>query len=294
MRLNRVSLFTVLMVAALVTATLPTRWTAWSGRVMQPLAWAQYLGGWLTRRPVELVEDQLLEGRSVPLREYLALEDQLADLRRQLRHQTLSLQALGERIDELTGLRDQLRDASARIISARVLSGDSSSERETLTISVGQLRGVEVGDWVVAGQRIADASATGREVVWRQWLVGQISEVQPHVSRVRLATDRSFGPIQVVIGRTGDDGRPVLAEDICVLQGLGGGRMVIRQATEDYLAAGYTFAAVRLPAAVPLALTIGELTASRVRTDSPMHHDLELHPPGRVASQTMAYVLRFD
>lgn len=294
MRLSRISLFTVLMVTSLVTATLPTRWTAWSGRVMQPLAWAQYFGGWMTRRPIELVEDQVLDGRSVPLREYLALEDQLADLRMQLRHQTLSLQALGDRIDQLTGLRDQLRDASARIVSARILSGDSSPDRDTLTISVGSLSGIEVGDWVVSGQRVGDEKATGREVVWRQWLVGQVSEVQPHVSRVRLATDRAFGPIKVSIVRTADDGSLDPAEGVCVLQGLGDGRMVIRQATRDYMAAGYQFAAVRLPAAVPLVMTIGELTATRGRTDSPMHFDVELHPPGRVRPQSMAYVLRFD
>lgn len=279
------------MLAATVTSLLPVRWTRWTGNLLQPLAWVQWVVSGGTRTAIHNALSPPT-GAVVPLDEYESLDATVDGLRRQVLHQQLALDALGRRFDEVTGLREQLRNDSTRIVLATIVGGDTATGRETLNISPGALRGVAVGQWVVAGRPLdPEETATGRQLLLRGWIIGQIADARNHVAHVRLSTDPVFGPIRVSLARLGADDSFELAPNACVLEGAGRGRMVIRQATRDYLADGYSDVLVEMAGSTPVVLAVGRLTGSRVRSDSPLHYDLTVEPVASVRDLTHAFVL---
>ncbi len=279
------------MLAAAAASLLPVRWTRWTGNLLQPLAWVQWVVLGSTRAGMHNALTPPT-GAVVPLHEYESLDATVDGLRRQILHQQLALDELGRRFDEVTGLRGQLRDGSTRIVLATVVAGDTAAGRETLTISPGALRGVAVDQWVIAGQPLdPQETATGRALLLRGWVIGRVADVRNHVAHVRMCTDAAFGPIRVSLGKLDEDGSFEMAPNECVLHGAGRGRMVIRQATRDYLAAGYVDVMVKLGGSTPVVVSVGQVTGSRTRSDSPLHYDLDVTPVARTRDLTHVYIL---
>lgn len=290
-RLRHPTTFAILMLLAAAASLLPGRWTRWTGNLLQPVAWVQWVVSGGTRAAIRNALTPPT-GAVVPQKDYDRLEETVDELHRQIQHQQLALDDLERRFDELTGVREQLRDDSTRIVLATVVGGDTAAGREALVISPGALRGIAVDQWVVAGRPLdPDETATGRELLLRGWVIGRVADARNHVARVRLCTDPAFGPVPVWLGKLGSNGRVELAENACVLEGIGGGKMIIRQATQDYFAAGYTYVMVRFPGSVPVILTVGTVTSSRIRSDSPLHYDLDVAPAGNARALTHVYVL---
>lgn len=292
-RLSRAATFVLLMTLAALTALMPPRWTAWTGRLLQPLAWIQWIAGAGSRSAIRNLSAAPDEP-TVSRRAYEELQDALADRQRQLEHQQATLQALAERVDELTGLRGQLQDPSMKIVLATVLGGDTSPARGGLTITPGALRGLAPGQWVVAGRPLdPNEVATGRQLLARHWVIGRVAQAHTHVGRVRLATDAGFTPVEVRLAQVTPDGQVMFAERRAVLEGAGG-RMMIRQAVEDYFANGYREVFIELPGTIPTTLLIGRVVSARPRSDSPLHYDLEVEPPAPARRLTHVYVLVQD
>jgi hypothetical protein len=110
------------------------------------------------------------------------------------------------------------------------------------------------------------------------------------VARVQLATDPRF-QCGVRAGRVLADGTVQLAPEACVLNGIGGGRMRITQAVQDYYKAGYPLVVVPAARELPTALTLGRIESAAPRDDSPQHFDLGVVPWGRADSLTYVYVI---
>ncbi len=278
------------MVGAAVLALLPASWTGCSGGVMQPLGWLAWAFSSGTRHARDAAQDL---GDPAPTRdEFTRLREDNQELARKLGHQQVEIAKLEQQVADLAGLRDQLGDLPAKIIFASVVGGDASPRRETLTISKGRRDGVKPGDWVAAGLTPAgrDPAATGRDLLLRQWLIGRVDDVQPYLSRVQLGTDAHFGTERAWVAKALVDGTWQVADKLCGLNGLGDGRMRIREASEDYLATGYTIVLVPLAHPRPTALAIGRVVASET-LETGLHYNLEVQPWGDPRALWCVYVI---
>lgn len=291
---NRRLTFPILMSLALLAALLPAGWTGWLRALVQVVGFPQWTFLSVARdmqaeaAPVEAISPEV----------FTRLQGENAALRRQLQQQDLWLRDLQEQLTEVTGVRAQFGGAAVKILVAPVLGYDASPRREALHIGRGSLEGVREGQWVAAGippQR-HDPQATGRQLLLRQWLVGQIAEVDTHTSRLRLASDSRFGaPLAgepVVLGRLLPDGRCQLSETRFVLRGLGRGQMVIERADADYMAEGYRLVLAPPSPTLPAAMLIGEIQSSRRLDESALHYDLVVEPAGDVQRLRFVYVIR--
>jgi cell shape-determining protein MreC len=285
--------FAILMVAAAVLALLPASWTACSGGLTQPLGWLGWGLSSGTRHARQAASGTPELGPT--LAEHSTLQSEYEELGRKLGHQQVEIAELERLVADLSGLRDQLGDVRAKLIFAVIVGGDSSPARETITISKGQRHGVQVGDWVAAGAPSAARAPgnTGRDLLLRQWLVGRVSEAQPHISRVQLASDPQFGVERAWPGKELDTGGWELADGQCGLEGLGAGQMGIRQASQDYLADGYTMVLVPLRHPRPMALVVGRIVASRA-LETGLHYELEVEPWGDAYELSHVYVISFS
>lgn len=278
------------MALALVASLLPPRWTAWTGNLLQPVNW---LGGWVTRRVAENAADAALaeDAESLTREEIQRLVAENRELARLARQQQLTLARLRQTVDDLTRIRGQLGDSHSEIIVASVLKHDTSASRESLDISAGSDGGIAAGDWVLAASEAADVAATGFERVERQFVIGRVADVLRTQSRVQLCTDPDFGPQPVFAGAVSNDGEPRLASQPCLLYGAGGGRCVVRNATRNYLAEGFTHVYVRPAGNLPLLLEVGALSDARSVPASGLHFDLTVRPPRPPAQISNVYVL---
>ncbi|TWT44011.1 Cell shape-determining protein MreC [Phycisphaerae bacterium RAS1] len=266
-------LFTILMFGAAVAALMPGAVSGWVRRFFQPLAWFE--------APITGVSQAISGQRGPPLtaEEAARLRVENEELRRLLGQQGLRVDDLENRLADITGLRSQLSDASAKIIIAAVMAYDGDPNRETLKIAKGSVAGLRKGQWVAAGVDAArrDPAETGRDLLMRQWLVGRVVAVEPYVGRVQLSTDPQFREPVIVAG-AGADGRWKLGEERCFLRGKAHGRMEISQARRDYVAAGETLVVCPPSADLPLHLSIGQMIRSRPLDASPLHFDIEVRP----------------
>lgn len=278
------------MVGAAVLALLPARWTGCTGGVLQPLSPLTWAFSSATRQVRGAVHD--LSSPAPTRAELERLRRENERLARQVGHQQVMLAEMEQVVAELSELRSQLSDGDAKIIFASVIGGDTSPWRETITISKGRRAGVEAGDWVAAGVVPAERNpaTTGRDLLLQQWLIGRVSEVQPHLSRVQLTTDPHFGLEPVWAAKALADGSWQVADRQCGLVGLGGGRMRIEQASEDYSASDYTVVLVPLAHTQPMTLAIGRIVASEM-LETGLHYDLEVEPWGDPRALSYVYVI---
>jgi len=281
------------MVAAALLALLPARWTGCTDGLMQPVSpitWAFSRG---TQRVGNAAENLTTPE---PTREdYDRLRRENEYLTRQVGQQQVLITEMERVVADLSGLRDQLADARAKLVFAAVIGGDASPQRETLTISKGSRHGIQVGDWVAAGlpRDERDLAADGRELLLQQWLVGVVSEVQPHISRVQLTTDPHFGTQLVWAAKPLSDKTWEIAERECGLVGCGEGRMRIDRAALDYLAAEYTIVLVPLSHPRPIALAVGRIVASEP-LETGVHYNLEVEPWANPRDLSHVYVIAFS
>ena len=199
---------------------------------------------------------------------------------------------LKTQIEQLSGLRNVIGDDQTRLVSASVIAYDPFSSHESLTIAVGSLNATEsgkirIGQWVAASVEVGQGTAaeSGRILLARQWLLGRISEVGPFFSRVQLASDPRFGPIPVRVAKRLPDGVLVQAVNqetgkprFCLLEGVGGGRMAIRQAPVNYLDAEFDSVLVPRGADLPSAMLIGRVVSAEAVENAPLVFDLTIDP----------------
>jgi len=273
---SKSAVFAVLMLAAVLAALLPSWCTRWMRAIVQPLGWLQYGASSGTSEVVAALEAVGEAGLSPE--EAAGLRSQNEELKRKLGHQSLLLEELRQRFVDVQGLRDELDDASAKIIIARVVARDTEPARETLTIGKGSFHGIKQGQWVTTGvvPGVGRAGETGRELLARQCLVGRVAEVWPYLSRVQLVTDARFGPVYVRAARELADGTWQQAPDECLLAGLGNGRMRISRAPVDFYESGFRIALLPTSEELPVPMAVGEIVAARKLDEAPLYYDLDV------------------
>lgn len=287
---SKPAVFAVLMVVSAGLALLPARWTAVIDGVLQPLAWIVSpisAGSRGARSAVDSV------GEPAPTREEQeALRERTQWLELQLHHQQVATAELEHMLADVSGLRSQLLDLDSKIIIAPVVGGDASPQRETLLIGRGASDGVMIDDWVAAGAppQIRGPAVTARAPLLQQWLIGRIIETAPHTSRVQLATDAKFGRELTWVAKSLPDGAWEVGDHECALRGLGGGRMRIEAAPEDYFADSRTVVLLPLAHPRPLALVLGRIVSSTT-LDTGLHYHLEVEPWGDAKSLAYVYVI---
>ncbi|MFO0837443.1 MAG: rod shape-determining protein MreC [Phycisphaerae bacterium] len=285
-RITKPTVFAALMLISALFVFLPRRQTRPLAAVLQPLGWIQStLAGWV-RSGRDVVEQ-----RAETPREH-ALAEQVAELERQLGQQGALLMEFEQRLEDVTHIREAIRDESFQIVPAMVIGGDASPRRDTLQISRGSLHGISAGQWVVAGRPLSqgDAELRGMDLLVRQWLIGRIAESQQFLARVQLTTDAGFGPQRVRAARVGKDGAWQIAEAESLLYGRGG-KMAIVEAKADFRAAGYPIALAPASADLPTPLSIGQITASARLSAAPLHYNLDVAPWSDPRELQVVYVL---
>lgn len=281
--------FAGLMIAAVVASLLPVAWTRWVRGIFQPLALLQSGVAALVRSGSG--GDAEAPGPAAPPvtpEELARLQTENRQLQRELGQQSLYVAELEKRLNEITGIRDQLRNRQANLILAPVIAYDASLQQETLLISKGSAAGIVKGQWVAAAAE--PGQTDGRKLLARQWLIGRISEVQPYSSRVQLATDGRFKE-EVRVAKVLPNGAWQPLDHRCILFGRGGGRMAIEQATQDYYKLGYQIVLVPASAELPAPFTLGRIESSRPLEQTQLHFDLEARLWGEPRRLEYVYVI---
>jgi cell shape-determining protein MreC len=293
-RISKPNLFIYLMLLSVVLLLMPAPWKGWIRGIVQPLGWLQSMASSAARVVRAGVESAAR--RPPPPEDVARLAAEVQELRRQSAAQALEIQDMSRMLDDLSGMRDQLRSESARIIFGTVLGGSGSPRHETLTIWPGSQNGassVKVGDWVAAGlpEELRSENATGRELLLRQWLIGRVSEVYPYRSTVRLTTDADFGAARVVAAKRMPDGRWKRSEREGLLYGLGNGKMQVRSSPVDFSGEGYTHALAVLPGQPPITICVGKIVGSRRLPEAALHFNVDVESMGDVRRLGDVYVL---
>ena len=287
--------FLILMIVAALAALLPAAWTDWVRGPFQILGLPQ----WTLLTAAHNVEQvtSAIQAPTFTSEDYNRLKDENAELRLLLGSQENRLQNLELQFEQITGIREQIWSDAADILVAPVLGYDTSLRRDTLLIGRGGKDRVREGLWVAAGISMEEAEPgqRGAQLLMRQWLVGRISEVQTHVSRVQLVSDPKFGSLQtgqeVVAAKVLEDGTWQTTVGKYILLGRGGGRMVVSQADTDLLSEGYELVVVPPSRDLPAMLSIGQITRSTILESSSLHFDLEVRPWAEVCGLRYVYVI---
>lgn len=292
--------FAVLMVVAAVCAfLLPASWTSWARGPFQTLSLPQWAASWVTRQAANAAAGAVSPQR-VSAVEAARLRAENDELRAQVVNLQLTLERMEQAFEEVSALRGALPDSHVLIIRAPVVGFDANPHRRTLQIAIreGTRARVRVGQWVVAGLPQAGA----RDVVLRQWLIGQVCEVRTQLARVQLTTDPAFrAEVRVARLDISEESRGAnpwwrleISPDACLLEGGGDGRLVISQAPRDYLAEGYDLITAGVGRGQPVALVLGRIEAAARRTDSAQHFDLAAVPWGSAERLTHVYIVATD
>lgn len=286
--------FWILIAVSAVTAfVLPSSWTTWVRGVFGPLALPQRLVSWGARGSAEAVGS--LASPTISQDQARELQRENEVLKRQVAQQRMRLGVVEQRLADLTGLSGQLPDSHVRVVIAPIVACDRTASRATLrlTLSERQSRLVRKDQWVVAAEAPRpdwDAQATVRDLLDREWLVGRVSEVHPRVADVQLTTDPRFRT-EVRAARVLVDGTWQLAEEGCVLVGVGHGKMRISQSVKDYGKTDFGIVVVPPSRDLAIPLSVGRIESSAPRSDSARHFDLTVTPWERFERLTHVYIL---
>jgi len=279
----------LLGVAALTALILPTAAARWIRGLFQPVAALQWPVASATRKAADAAHD-VLEPRITP-EDARRLYHENQELERLVVQQQIALEEYQQRWERVTGLRGVLPGDDVKLVLAPVVSYDADRRRDTLRIGLNERTAslVKVGQWVAAGL----LQTPSADLLARQWLIGRISEVQLRFARVQLVTDPKFR-VEARVAILDANTRWTLSEESCLVEGVGDGRMVIRQVARDYFAEGYRLVFVPASRELPVPLAIGELQSSRRRSDSSQHWDLSVTPCGSVELLTHVFVITKD
>jgi cell shape-determining protein MreC len=277
--------FGILMLLAAILSVLPAAWSGWLRGPFQLLGLPQQVLLSAARR--------LVADASVSSEQVHSLERQNQELQRLVAQQALWLSDLNRRLEELSGLREQLWADRADIVVCPVIGYDSVPRRQTLLIGHGAEAQIEPGQWVAGGVAYEgrDRAEDGRRLVMRGFLIGRVSEVQTYSSRVQLATDPKFA-IPVVVARVLPDGTWQPDTQSYLLNGAGDGGMMIWQADRDLVALGYGVVLVPASPELPATLSIGRIKSSAPSGRSALHYDVRVEPWAQVQTLRHVYVIR--
>lgn len=293
-RVSKPALFTYLMLFSVVLLLVPVTWKGWLRGIVQPIGWIE----WVFSSSARSTRDAAgAIGRANPSEaDFERTLAEIGELQRQLAAQSVEMDDLRRMLDDISGIRDQLGTGGAKILFGAIIGGSPTPKRETVTIWPGSLHGVRVGDWVAAGlpEELRDESATGQQLLVRQWLIGRVSEVQPYRATVRLTTDAEFGPERVVAARRLADGRWQRSGREGLLRGNGNGRMKIASSPVDWHAEGYSLALATLPGQTPIAVCVGRITGSQRVPEAALYFDLNVEPIVDSRRIGSVYVLSFE
>lgn len=275
-----------LLVLGGLLALLPPGFTGCARVIVQPVEWLRMI----TTGSARGVRSAALSAvePAPTIRQFDQALDEKAALERLVAHQSLRIDELERRVDELSNVRGQFSNPNSRIVVASVIAvGDGAPRRETITIDRGsgntpQGAEVQVGHWVVAGesfQQARSSGASGLTLLSRHSIIGSIAEVHSLTSRVQLGTDPAFGPQKVRLARRLADGTLLVDPRDCLLQGAGGGKMIIRQFPENPFDSNFeTLVLVLADATLPGTIAIGRVTGARSHADAPLVFDLIVEP----------------
>lgn len=278
--------FALLMLLAALMMLLPAGWTNWLRFFTPATGWLAWTGSSATRAALHAVASRPgLEAK---------LQQEIAELEMRLGQQSATIEALAERVSELTGIRDPLAGADARIVVATVLGGRTSPYGDSLTISVPRAQAalVRQGDWVAATTPGSDPSLRGWDALTRSWIIGRISEEKPgHLMKVQLTTDPGFGPERVRAARRLADGTWQLAPRDCLIYGNARQRMTIRRADQNFLSEGFDLVLLPVSGSFPAFLMVGTMQSAAPVPDNALFFDIEVRPWGEVRNLSHVYIL---
>jgi len=284
-RPSKSAAFGILMLLAATLSVLPAAWSRWLRGPFQLLG--------LPQRALLGAARRMSAGAAVPTEKLDRLQRQNEELQRLVAQQALWLSDLSRRLEELSGLREQLWSDRVDILVCPVIGYDSVARRQTLLIGHGAEAQIEPGQWVAGGVAYEtwDRTEDGRRLVMRGFLIGRVSEVQTYSSRVQLATDPKFA-VPVVVAKVLPDGTWQPDAQSYLLSGAGDGAMIIAQADRDLTALGYGIALVPAAPDLPATLTIGMIKGSVPSARSALHYDVRVEPWAELRTLRHVYVLR--
>jgi cell shape-determining protein MreC len=260
--------FTILLLAAGMLSLLPGSCTRWMRSPFQILALPQWAALHTAQSAREAADAPA--GQAARLGE---LERENQELRLNLGQQRLWLEDLERRYEAVCGLRGQMWSDRADLVIAPTLSFDASPWHETLLIGRGADSKLATGQWVAAGRGFGDWR-NGAEFLLQQCIIGRISDVQTHVSRVELVTDPDFraevAPVKVLA-----DGTWQLDQRRYVITGRRQKRMLIHQADADLSKLDFSYLALPAGPGLPVTLSLGRITSSQQSAQSALHFDIQ-------------------
>jgi cell shape-determining protein MreC len=282
------TVFALLMAGSALMLALPYDYLRRpAGEMVQLIAYPQWAVQQATlkaKEPFEaLARQQITAGQQAQLEEEnKGLENENVVLRQQI-------ETLKQTINELTLLRGNGFPSQGLLVPADVVAADAAPREDSFVISKGKARGVKHQDWVAsrlfvqAGDR--DGVSRDAAVLARQCLIGWVEQTASFTSRVVLLSDPAANRgVRVHIAHHDPQTRQplqVLWDDRIaefVLQGAGGGKMIIRDIKNDFVKAGYIAEGdlVLSDAHDPRlgqSLVIGEIELLRHNKDKPLLYD---------------------
>jgi len=219
-----------------------------------------------------------------------------------LRHRLATLSAQYELAESdlaaATGIRRRGLQGG-RLIPARVVAADAAAWRESRLVNAGTLLGVR-RDSAVTSNVFAVAAddpgavRDGYAVLAGEALVGFVEQVATHVARVRLITDRQT-KLKVLIARVEEDRYHPLDAEFWMV-GTGGAQLEVRDVNHRFIRAdsirnGDVVLTVPGEPNLPLAVTIGTITAVRPDPDNPLLYRLSVDPSVRSEDLRSVFVV---
>jgi cell shape-determining protein MreC len=276
------------MVLAAFAALMPARSAAIFRFLTSQLAFAQAPLTALVRSAGEAIHDT---PDDQALAEQLALmQADIEWFERQVGHLDLRLREQQQQIETLTRMRDTV-GSQGRIIIGRVLGLSPNSREETLLVSLVGLDGVQVGQWVAAGDELDPNVKDYAQRLAGECLIGRVKAIDGWVATVQLTSDPKYRT-QVQLAIPQDDARwKLLVDQPEALFGIGGGQMRIEGSQTDYYAKGAVLVLAPASRLLPSPMTLGRITGSRRRDETQMHFDLKVQPWRRAADLRYVYII---
>ena len=226
-------------------------------------------------------------------------------LRRKLKEYEHRLASVGTRVAELQNQNEELSRIrrrgleAGRLIHAKIVARDSLPWRESGLLDEGTLAGIRRGDAVISRYFVTvgddDGILDGMSVLSGETLLGEVTDVSTHTSRVLLLSDPASRPRWVrIASRKGDGFNPVPAD--FMLRGLGSNRMWIQGVEHGSVESG----AIKegdlvLTAAsdnrLPVQVVIGTVVELRRDDDNAVLYDLFIEPAVELSDLKWVYVV---
>ena len=231
--------------------------------------------------------------------------NRLAREREALRHEVTALAGvvsqLQQQVQAVAGFQKRGLLGAARLIPARVVSADAVAWRESIQIDRGADDGVRTGDWVVSCAFPSSSGESTRlddavQALLSQTLLGQVAETAPLTSRAVLLSDPySQAGLRVRIARI-ERGRLVGPDSYFMLQGVGRGRMAVREVDARLLAGDQVRESDLVVSSpgdprLPIAMVIGEVDRIDRHPKNPLLHDLTIRPRLDLRAVRQVYVV---